>query len=158
MKRSFFFSHRIMNEIYAKRLAQTSMFHQIMRSHGTLWAATQVTKEKLDLAFVKEEFMRVNGRRTMPLLVAAAASENLNESHLAHLTDHCGWTESARAYAVQHQTPLTQHIAAMGRMAETINQAKTASTMQSLFNEHMARIDGISFFEEEPLIEDDENE
>lgn len=147
-----------MNDIYAKRLAQTSMFHQIMRSHGTLWAATQVTKEKLDLPFVKEEFMRVNGRRAMPLLVGAAADENLNESHLAKLTDHCGWTESARAFAVQRQTPLTQHIAAMGRMTETINQAKTASTTQSLFNEHMARVDGISSFEEEPLLEDDEDE
>ncbi|KPA84685.1 hypothetical protein ABB37_01193 [Leptomonas pyrrhocoris] len=146
-----------MNEIYAKRLAQTSMFHQIMRSHGTLWAATRVTKEKLDLAFVKEEFMRVNGRRTMPLLVGAAAEENLNESHLAHLTDHCAWTESARAFAVQRQTPLTEHIASMGRMAETINQAKTASTTQSLFNEHMARIDGINSFEEEPLLDDDDD-
>ncbi|KPI90818.1 hypothetical protein ABL78_0051 [Leptomonas seymouri] len=145
-----------MNEIYAKRLAQTTMFHQIMRSHGTLWAATQVTKEKLDLAFVKEEFMRVNGLRAMPLLIGAAAEENLNESHLAHLTDHCGWTESARAFAVQRQTPLTQHIASMGRMAETISQAKTASTMQSLFSEHMARTDGISLFEEEPLLDDDD--
>lgn len=147
-----------MNEIYAKRLAQTSMFHQIMRSHGTLWAATQVTKEKLDLAFFKEECMRVNGRRTMPLLVGAAADENLGNTHLAHLTEHCGWTESARAFAVQHQTPLTQHVASMGRMAETINQARTASTTQSLFNEHMARIDGISYFDEEPLLEEDSEE
>lgn len=148
----------IMNEIYAKRLAQTSMFHQLMRTHGTLWAATQVTKEKMDVAFVKEEFMRVNGRRAMPLLIGAAADENLNETHLAHLTDHCAWTESARAYAVQHQTPLTQHVASMGRMAETINQVKTASTTQSLFNEYMARIDGISYFEEEPLVDEDDNE
>ncbi|CBZ29532.1 conserved hypothetical protein [Leishmania mexicana MHOM/GT/2001/U1103] len=146
-----------MNDIYAKRLAQMSMFHQVMRSHGTLWAATQVTKEKLNLAFVKEEMMRVNGRRAMPLLVGAAANENLNDTHLAHLTEHCAWTESARAFAVQRQTPLTQHIASMGRMAETITQAKTASTSQLLFNEHLARIDGISEFEEEPIMEDEDD-
>ncbi|CAJ1011277.1 hypothetical protein NXY56_005738 [Leishmania guyanensis] len=146
-----------MNDIYAKRLAQTTMFHQLMRSHGTLWAATQVTKEKLDLDFVKEEMMRVNGRRSMPLLVDAAAKENLAETHLAHLTEHCAWAESARAFAVQRQTPLTQHIASMGRMAETITQAKNASTSQLLFSEHMARIDGISEFEEEPLLEDEED-
>ncbi|KAK7199751.1 hypothetical protein NESM_000021200 [Novymonas esmeraldas] len=145
-----------MNEIYAKRLAQTSSFHQLMRSHGTLWAATQVTKEPLDVAFVKEEMMRVNGRRAMPLLVGAAAAQSLHDTHLAHLTEHCSWTESARAFAVQHQTPLTQHIAAMGRMAETITQSRTACTSQLLFNEHMARIDGISEFEEEPLLEDEE--
>ncbi|CAC9524631.1 conserved hypothetical protein [Leishmania infantum JPCM5] len=144
-----------MNDIYAKRLAQTAMFHQLMRSHGTLWAATQVTKEKLDLAFVKEEMMRVNGRRAMPLLVGAAANENLNDTHLAHLTEHCAWAESARAFAVQRQTPLTQHIASMGRMAETITQAKTASTSQLLLNEHLARIDGISEFEEEPIMADE---
>lgn len=145
-----------MNEIYARRLAQTSMFHQLMRSHGTLWAATQVTKEPLDLAFVKDEMMRVNGRRAMPLLIGAAAEQNLNDTHLVHLTEHCAWTESARAFAVQQQTPLTQHIAAMGRMAETITQAKNASTSQLLFSEHMARVDGISEFEEEPLLDEEE--
>ncbi|GET91478.1 hypothetical protein, conserved [Leishmania tarentolae] len=145
-----------MNDIYAKRFAQTSMFHQLMRSHGTLWAATQVTKEKLNLAFVKEEMMRVNGRRAMPLLVGAAANENLNDTHLAHLTEHCAWTESARSFAVQRQTPLTQHIASMGRMAETITQAKTASSSQLLLNEHLARIEGISEFEEEPILEDED--
>ncbi|KAG5495448.1 hypothetical protein GH5_03109 [Leishmania sp. Ghana 2012 LV757] len=146
-----------MNDIYAKRLAQTTMFHQLMRTHGTLWAATQVTKEKLDLAFVKEEMMRVNGRRAMPLLIGAAAKENLNDTHLVHLSEHCAWSESARAFAVQRQTPLTQHIASMGRMAETITQAKTTATSQLLFNEHMARVDGISEFEEEPIIEDKDN-
>ncbi|CAG9580219.1 conserved hypothetical protein [Leishmania major strain Friedlin] len=146
-----------MNDIYARRLAQTSMFHQLMRSHGTLWAATQVTKEKLNLAFVKEEMMRVNGRRAMPLLIGAAANENLNDTHFTHLTEHCAWTESARAFAVQRQTPLTQHIASMGRMAETITQAKTASTSQLLFNEHLARIDGISEFEEEPFVDDEDD-
>lgn len=144
-----------MNEIYARRLAQTMTFHQLMRSHGTLWAATQVTKEKLDLSFVKEELMRVNGRRAMPLLIGAAAEENLNDAHLVHLTEHCAWAESARAFAVQRQTPLTQHIAAMGRMSETINQSKAASSVQTLFNEHLSRIEGIATFEEEPVFEEE---
>ncbi|EPY35084.1 hypothetical protein STCU_01258 [Strigomonas culicis] len=131
------------------------MFHQLMRNHGTLWAATQVTHEKLDNQFIKEEFMRVNGRRAMPLLLGAAASENLSETHLNHLTEHCAWAESARAFCVQQQTPMTQHVAAMGRMAETVNQAKTATSAQTLFNEHMARIEGITTFEEEPILDDD---
>ncbi|KEG15370.1 hypothetical protein DQ04_00091040 [Trypanosoma grayi] len=130
------------------------MFHQLMRSHGTLWAATQVTKEKLDYNFIREEIMRSNGRRSMPLLVGAAAEENLHQLHLTHLTEHCAWGESARACAVHRQTPLSQHIAAMGRMAETIHQAKTGATVQSLVNEQLAHIDGISSFEEEPLLED----
>ncbi|RNF23809.1 uncharacterized protein Tco025E_02710 [Trypanosoma conorhini] len=143
-----------MNDIYARRLAQGMMFHQLMRCHGTLWAATQVTKEKLDYNFIREEFMRSNGRRTMPLLIGAAAEENLHELHLTHLTEHCAWGESARASAVHRQTPLSQHIGAMGRMSETIHQTKTAATMQNLFNEHLSRIEGISSFEEEPLIDD----
>lgn len=145
-----------MNEIYARRIAQSTMFNQLMRSHGTLWAATQVTKEPLDVSFVKEEFMRVNGRRATPPLIGGAADENLNNAHFTHLTEHCAWGESARAYAVQNQTPMTQHVAAMGRMAETINQSKTAATSQSLFNEHVARCDGISAFEEEPILDDKE--
>ncbi|CCW62796.1 unnamed protein product [Phytomonas sp. EM1] len=145
-----------MNEIYARRRAQTMMFHQLMRSHGTLWAATQITKEPLDLAFVKEEFMRVNGRRRMPLLIGAAADERMGETHLAHLTEHAAWAESFRAFTVQRQSPLTQHIAAMGRMSETIPHTRSVTTSQSLFNEHMAHIDGISTFEEEPILDEEE--
>ncbi|KAH9578788.1 hypothetical protein LSM04_004654 [Trypanosoma melophagium] len=143
-----------MNEIYARRIAQGTMFHQLMRCHGTLWAATQVTKEKLNYNFIREEFMRVNGRRTMPLLIGAAADENLHQLHLTHLTEHCAWSESARACAVHEQTPLSKHIAAMGRMAETIPQAKTACTVQNLLQEQLAHIDGISTFEEDPILED----
>ncbi|CBH18525.1 hypothetical protein, conserved [Trypanosoma brucei gambiense DAL972] len=142
-----------MNDIYARRLAQATMFHQLMRCHGTLWAATQVTKEQMDYNFIREEFMRVNGRRAMPLLLGAAANENLHQSHLSHLSEHCAWGESARALAVQRQTPLSQRVAALGRMAETIHQVKTASTVQNLFNEQISCMEGISSFEEEPLIE-----
>ncbi|EAN80412.1 uncharacterized protein TEOVI_000860100 [Trypanosoma equiperdum] len=142
-----------MNDIYARRLAQATMFHQLMRCHGTLWAATQVTKEQMDYNFIREEFMRVNGRRAMPLLLGAAANENLHQLHLSHLSEHCAWGESARALAVQRQTPLSQRVAALGRMAETIHQVKTASTVQNLFNEQISCMEGISSFEEEPLIE-----
>lgn len=144
-----------MNDIYAQRYARTMMFQQLFRMHGTLWAATQVTKEKLDYKFVEAELMRVNGKRAMPLLIGASASQDLHQSHFNHLSDNFAWTESARAYAVRHQTPLTQRAAAMGRMAETINQAKTASTCQLLLGEHMSRIEGISSFEEEPSAVDE---
>lgn len=146
-----------MNDLIAYRLAQPSMFHQLMRMHGVLWNATQVTKEKLDTKFINEEFMRINGRRAMPLLIPAAAEEARRHSHLAHLVDHCAWAESSRAYAVQHQTPLTQRIASMGRMQETINQTRTGGTCQSLFNEHIARIEGICGFEEEPSVEEEDD-
>ncbi|KAG8348485.1 hypothetical protein TRVL_00695 [Trypanosoma vivax] len=145
-----------MNDIYARRFAQGMMFHQLMRCHGTLWAATQVTKEKLDFNFLREELMRINGRRSMPLLIGAAADEDLHALHLTHLTEHCAWGESARALAVHAQTPLSQHAAAMGRMAETISQAKMASTAQSLFHEQLDQMDGISSFEEEPFIESED--
>lgn len=146
-----------MNDIAARRLAQAAMFHQVMRLHGTLWAATQVTQEKLDYSFVQEELMRQNGRRTMPLLIDVAASENLGQLHLTHLTEHGAWTQSARSFSVQNQTPLTQRFASMGRMSETINQVRTATSAQLLVSEHLARMDGITGFEEEPLLEEDED-
>lgn len=145
-----------MNDLIAYRLAQPSMFHQLMRMHGVMWNATQVTKEKLDTQFIFEEFMRINGRRAMPLLVPAAAAASRRETHFSNLVDHCAWAESARAYCVQHQTPLTQRAAAMGRMEETIAQTRSAATCQGIFNEHIARIEGISGFEEEPHIQDEE--
>ncbi|CCW70626.1 unnamed protein product, partial [Phytomonas sp. Hart1] len=148
-----------MNELHARRRAQAMMFHQLMRSHGTLWAATQLTREPLDLGFVKEEFMRVNGRRCGPLLTRAAAEKGgLGESHFTHLTEHAAWGESFRAYAVQQQTPMTKHIAAMGRMGETIAQARSATTAQGLFLEYMAAIDGISTFEQESTLDEEEFE
>lgn len=129
------------------------MFQQLLRTHSTLWAATKVTKEKLDYKFVEEEFMRVNGKRAMPLLIGAAASQDLHLTHFNQLSDNFSWTESHRAYAVRHQTPLTQRAAAMGRMAETINMARNASTAQLLFSEHIARSEGITGHEEEPLLD-----
>ena len=139
-----------MNEIFGQRLSRTMMFHQLMRTHGTLWAATQVTKEKLDYKFIEEEFMRVNGRRTMPLLVRSASKQNLHETHLAHLSDNYSWCESKRAYIVRNQTPITQRVAAMGRMADTIQNTKTNCASQLVVSEHLSRIEGISAFEEEP--------
>lgn len=146
-----------MNDILAFRLSQPMMFHQLMRIHGVLWNATQVTKEKLDSHFVFEEFMRTNGRRAMPLLVPAAAEQSGRHTHLSAIMDHGAWAESARAYAVQNQTPLTQRFAAMGRMEETINQSRTATTCQNVFNEHLARVEGIAGFEEELIIEEEES-
>lgn len=97
--------------------------------------------------------MRINGRRAMPQLIPAAAQETRQQTHFSLLADHCSWAESSRAYAVQNQTPLTQRIAAMGRMEASINQTQSAATCQSLFNEHIARVEGISAFEEEPFLD-----
>jgi hypothetical protein len=144
-----------MNYIFCKRYARTVMFQQLLRMHGTLWAATQVTKEPLNYQFVEEEFMRVNGKRAMPLLIGASADQNLHQTHWSHLADNFAWTESSRAYAVRNQTQFTQHTAAMGRMAETIQQARTATTCQLIVTEHLSRIDGISGFEEEANFETD---
>lgn len=139
-----------MNEILAYRLSQPMMFHQVMRAHGVFWKATNATKEPLNAQFVMEEFMRTNGRRCMPLLHPAAAEEGQQTSHFSNLVDHCAWAESSKAYAVQQQTPMTQRIASMGRMEDTITQTRTAVTCQNLFNEHIARVEGIAGFEEVP--------
>ena len=139
-----------MNEIYARRRAQMLMFNQLTRIHGTLWDATRITKEKLDFNFVREEMMRVNGRRAMPLLIAAAAEQNIHQTQWSTLCDNGAWTDSMRAFAVQNQTPLTQRTAAMGRMSETIGQSRIGSSVQVMFNEHVARTEGISGFDETP--------
>lgn len=139
-----------MNDIYARRAAQSGMLQNLYRTHATLWQATRVTKEKLDYAFVKEEFMRVNGHRTMPLLVAASAQSKMQNCHFNQLTDACAWADSARAFSVRNQTPLTKHIAAMGRMEITLPQMKLQTTAQSLFSEYNAICDGVASFDEEP--------
>ncbi len=141
-----------MNDIYARRRAQMVMFNQLQRIHGTLWDATRVTKEKLDYEFVREEMMRVNGRRAMPLLIPAAAEQNIQQTHWNSLCDNGAWSDSMRAFTVQNQTQITMRAAAMGRMAETINQSRVGSTVQVMFNEHISRVEGISGFEETPAL------
>lgn len=146
-----------MNDIFAYRVAQPVMFHQLMRMHGVLWNATQATKEPMDAQFIFEELMRINGKRAMPLLIPAAAEmAQKRGTHFSDLTEHCAWTDSSRAYAVQQQTPFTQRVAAMGRMEESIQQVRHTSTCQTLLNEHLARIEGTSTFEREPIVEEDE--
>eukprot|EP00744_Colponema_vietnamica_P020131 GILI01028574.1.p1 GENE.GILI01028574.1~~GILI01028574.1.p1 ORF type:complete len:156 (-),score=16.88 GILI01028574.1:31-462(-) len=139
-----------MNELFARRYAQSMSFHQLQRSLPLMWAATRLTKEKLDVHFVKEEIMRVNGQRTMPLLIGEAASFDCHASHLNQLTDNCSWAESSKAMTVRHQSPFTQRIAAVGRMNTTIATARTAATAQNAFGEQIARIDGLMKHESEP--------
>jgi hypothetical protein len=126
------------------------MFCQVQRSLPLMWDATQVTKEKLDRHFVQEELMRVNGQRSMPLLVGAAAQFDCHKTHLNELQDACAWSESARAFGVRFQTPVTQHVAAMGRMSETISSARIGVTCQSSFLEVVAKQEGIAKFDMEP--------
>jgi hypothetical protein len=92
-----------MNDIYARRAAKTMMFQQAYRSIPTLWNATRVTKEKLDGAFVAEEFMRVNGQRTMPLLIGDVSTQTQHNSHWVHLNDTAAWAECGRAFS-QNET------------------------------------------------------
>jgi len=147
-----------MNDIYARRVAQTTMLQHLYKIHGTLWAATQITREPLNGAFVKEEFMRINGSRQMPLLIPESCENNLPMSHWNHLAEHHAWAESARANAVRSQTPLTQHIASMGKMQSTVNTLRAAGSMQAMVNEHIARIEGTAAFEEAPLLDSTEDE
>lgn len=129
------------------------MFCQAQRSLPLLWDATRITKEKLDGAFLREELMRVNGQRSMPLLVGAAAQFDCHLTHLNELQDACAWSESARACGVRYQTPVTQHVAAMGRMSDTISAARIAVTCQASFLETVARQEGITKFDMEPETE-----
>lgn len=139
-----------MNELFARRYAQSMSFHQLHRSLPLMWAATKLTKEKLDVNFVKEEIMRVNGQRTMPLLIGEAAAIDCHASHLNQLTDNCSWAESQKAMTVRHQTPFTRRIASVGRMSSNIATTRTAVTAQNAFGEHMARLDGLTKHDSEP--------
>ena len=139
-----------MNDIMARRGAQRMMFCQVQRSLPLMWDATRVTKEKLDGRFVQEELMRVNGQRSMPLLVGAAAKFDCHKTHLNELQDACAWSESARAFSVRFQTPVTQHVAAMGRMSDTISSTRIGVTCQSSFLETIAKQEGITKFDMEP--------
>lgn len=109
-----------------------------------------MTKEKLDVKMVKEELMRVNGQRSMPLLIGEAAAFDCHTSHLNQLTDNCSWAESSRAMTVRHQSPFTQKAASIGRMHTNIPATRTSATAQTAFGEHMARLDGLTKHDSEP--------
>eukprot|EP00758_Cryptobia_borreli_P004495 Tbor_TRINITY_DN4412_c0_g1::TRINITY_DN4412_c0_g1_i1::g.7916::m.7916 len=143
-----------MNDIFARRAAQRMMFCQIQRSLPILWDATRVTKEKLDVKLVQEEMMRVNGHRTMPLLLGDAAAFDTHHNHLDQLEDTCSWAESGRAFTVRYQSPYTQRVAAMGRMKDTIATTRQV-TCQSDFIEHLSRTEGLMKFDQEPTEEGD---
>ena len=145
-----------MNDIYARRAAKTMMFQQAQRALPTLWAATKVTKEKLDGNFVAEEFMRINGQRTGPLLIGAVAQQTQHNAHWVHLHDTGAWAESHRAYAVRHHTPMTQRFADIARLHDSTGNVRVQATPQSLMLEHVARVEGIATFEER-IIEDAED-
>lgn len=136
-----------MNDIYAKRLARCEMFFQAMRALPVLHQATAVTREPLNWAFLREEFMRVNGYRQMPLLMTHVSRQTHQHSHWNHLISNTSWAESARAYAVRSQTPLTQRYAAVGRLEAALPPTRVAVAAQNIFLEHMSRVEGICSFE-----------
>lgn len=140
-----------MNDIYARKLSQTTLFQQLYRTHGSMWQATRATKEKLDYKFVSEEMMRVNGQRTMPLLIGGSADYNIHNAHWNEFMDGGAWKESMRAYMVKNQSTITRKAAAMGRMAETTPNTKTGIITQTSFMEHVGRVEGTNSCEEEPF-------
>ncbi len=140
-----------MNDLYARRLGQVAMFQQLYRMHPTLWSATRITGEKLDADFVLEEYMRINGHRAMPLVIPEVSTQKLQRSHWNDLHDSCAWATSFRAYTLRNQTPITQRAAAVARMEESLKVAKTGSSTQNMFLEHVARVEGLST----PAIDDD---
>ena len=136
-----------MNDIFARRAAKSDIFFAAMRAHPVLRQATDLTHERLDFHFIREEFMRVNGFRQMPLLMHEAAQATGKFSHWNALLSSTTWVESKRAFTVRNQSPLTQRYCAMGRLAASMPATRTAASAQNLFLEHMDRVEGISSFE-----------
>ena len=156
-----------MNEMYARRLSQTAMFHNTQRMLPCLYRATQVTKEKLDNKFVEEEFMRINGHRTQHLLIPENSVQKLPRTHWNDLHDTATWTESMRAQSVRFQTPLTRRCAEVALIQEPLSKFRSQATIQAMFLEQVSRTTGIAvqdkaYFEllddeEEDVDEADEN-
>jgi hypothetical protein len=131
-----------MNDIYARRASQTMMLMQTQRMLPTLWQATQITKEKLDARFVKEEFMRVNGHRQLHLLLGDVAMQQHQHTHWHKLHSTNAWAESHRAYSVTNHSPVTQRFADIGRLHDSIPNVRVATTAQAVVLEHIARTEG----------------
>lgn len=115
-----------------------------MRAFPVLHAATKVTKEPLTWAFLREEFMRVNGYRQMPLLLPKTSQQIHQYSHWNNLIGTTAWAESGRAYAVRAQTSLTQRYSAVARLEAALPSTRVAAAAQNIFLEHMSRVEGIS--------------
>ena len=113
-----------------------------------------VTKEKLDAQFVKEEFMRVNGHQQQHLLIGPVADQRHHMTHWHALHDTCAWADSHRSQSVRTHTPLTQRYAAVGRLANSIPNTKISSTNQLLVLEQIARQEGCFMYD--PPEDDDE--
>lgn len=137
-----------MNDIYAKRLARCETFLQTMRALPVVREAVALTHEPLSWALLREEFMRVNGCRQMPLLLYHTSGQIHQRSHWNNLIGTTNWAESARAFAVRAQTPLTQRFASIGRLDTPVPPTRVASSAQNIFLEHMSRSEGISTFDE----------
>lgn len=136
-----------MNDIYARRASQALMFHQAQRCIPTLYAATRVTKEPLNGAFVREEFMRINGHHQLPVLIPEVAAQTHHTTHWHHLHSTCAWADSHRAYAVGHQTPMSQRFGDIGLMTEQIAPVRGNTTPQAVVQEHVARVEGTAVYD-----------
>lgn len=142
--------------MYARRGSQALMFQQAYRMLPTLWNATRVTKEKLDVDFVKEEFMRVNGHQHHHLLHGDVAAQIHQQTHWHHLHSTLSWAESGRAHSVSNHTPLTQRCADVARMHDSVPNVRTSATAQALVLEHISRQEGIFLYEIDVQAEEEE--
>jgi hypothetical protein len=140
-----------MNDIYARRLAQSAIFQSTSRALPSIYRATKITGEKLSGALIREEFMRINGHRSMPLLIPDCAAVRQQNSHWVSLHDSCAWAVSGRAFCVRNQTQFSQHAAAIGRLEVSVPHVRQAATMQIMTLEHVARSDGIATQSEEDV-------
>ncbi len=136
------------NEFYARRTSQNLIFQNIYRAHGPIWRATQVTREKLDGKFMREEFMRVNGQRAMPQLVGASylISPLINNFAWNHLMASQAPAISMKAECVQKQTQLTRQLAKVGLIQEPTAQVRADSTVQAMLLESWSRCEGVLNF------------
>jgi hypothetical protein len=147
-----------MNEIYARRASQSMMMLQAQRMLPTLWQATQLTHEKLDATFVKEEFMRVNGHQQLHQLVPGMAMQVHQHSHWHRLHSTNAWAESQRAYAVGAKTALATRFADAGLMRESLANVRVAATAQNIVLEQIAREEGAFLYEPDMLAHNAEGE
>jgi hypothetical protein len=145
---SFSLRDKMLNDMLARRMSQSLMFQNIARCHGPLWRATQVTREPLDGRFLMEEFMRVNGVRAMPLAIGPSTT-------VAPVLSSFAWNDliatqapavSARAEAVQRQTPLSRQLARGGLVQAPLAQVRADSMAQVLLLDSLARSEGVIGF------------
>ncbi len=141
------------NDFYARRTSQLLLFQNIYRAHGPMYRATQLTREALNGRLMREEFMRINGQRAMPLLVGASTiiAPELSNFAWDHLMGTQAPSTSFRAQVVQRQSPLSRHVAKVGLLRENTSVVRTETSMQVMLLDQVAWSEGVQLHV--PLLE-----